>query len=106
MYSDTYSMVKINVHLSELFSIACSLCQSCLLSPLLYVLALELLLQNLEELRGLLFEIGLKRAVSAYVDDATVMVSDTSKVEMVSSIVRKCEPKINVDKQIDLQLGI
>lgn len=52
-----------------------------LLPPLLYVLVLEPQFQKLEQLRGIAFKMGLGRAVSTYMDDVTVMVSDVSEVQ-------------------------
>lgn len=51
------------------------------------MLALEPLLQKLAHLRYIPFELGVRRAVSAYVDDIIIMVPDVSVVEMIDSIL-------------------
>jgi hypothetical protein len=109
MYSGICSVAKINGHLSEPFRITRSVRQGCPLSSLLYVLALEPLLRKLEVLRGIPFELGRGRAVSAYADDVTVMVSDTKEIEVVGTTLKEYElltgAKINQDKSVGLQLG-
>ncbi len=109
MYSGICSVVKLNGHLSEPFQITRSVRQGCPLSSLLYVLTLEPLLRKLEASGGILLELGCTRAVSAYADDVTVMVSDTTKVEVVGTILKEYEAvtgaKINPDKSVGLRLG-
>ena len=91
MYSNICSVVKVNGHLSESFSIARSVRQGCPLSPLLYVLALEPLLRKLEVSRGIPRELGCGRAVSAYADDVTVIVSDISEIEVIGTTLKEYE---------------
>ena len=91
MYSGICSVVRVNGHLSEPFEITRSVRQGCPLSSLLYVLTLEPLLRKLEVLRGIPFELGRGRAVSAYADDVTVMVSDTTEVEVVGTVLKEYE---------------
>lgn len=95
-----------NGHLSEPFSIASSIHQAC---PLLYLKDLELRLKKLEQLRGIPFEQGLGRTMSAYANNVTVMVSDTSEVETIGSTLEEYESvagvKISVEKSEGLRLG-
>ena len=42
-------------------------------------------------LRGIPLELGRGRAVSAYADDVTVMVSDTTEVEVVGTVLKEYE---------------
>ncbi|XP_052826870.1 uncharacterized protein LOC128248756 [Octopus bimaculoides] len=99
MHSDTCSVVKVNGHLSKVFSIACSICKGCPLSPLLYVLALDPLLRKLEQLRGIHY---LTRKGS-------VMMSDVSEVETVGTTLAEYESvagtNVNADKSVGLRLG-
>ena len=81
MYHNTQAVVQVNGRRSGAFAIELSIRQGCLLSPLLYVLALEPLLRRLRDmgtnpaLRGILFAGPLSAKVSAFADDITVFVS-------------------------------
>ena len=89
--------------------------QGCLLSPLLYVLALEPLLRRLRDegtgptLRGIPFVGRLAARVSAFADDITVFVSRRLDIEAVKEAVVEYErilgAKVNFDKSEGLQLG-
>jgi hypothetical protein len=109
MYCNICSVVKVNGHLSESFSIARSVRQGCPLSSLLYVLALEPLLRKLEFSSGIPRELGCGRFTSAYADDVTVIVSDISEIEVIGTTLREYEAvtgaKINHEKSVGLQLG-
>lgn len=109
MHSSTCSMFKVNGHLSEPFRMARSIRHDCLLLPLLYVFAFESLLQKLEQLRGIFFELGHERAILAYADDVTVMVLATSEVKTVGIILTDygsvAGAKINADKSVGLWLS-
>lgn len=103
MHRGTCLVVKVNDCLLEPFGIASSFYQGCSLPPPLYVITLDL--QKLEQLRGILFELGYRRAVSMYADDITIMVSDAFEVEIVNSILTEYElaarAKINTDLYLD-----
>lgn len=92
------SVVKVNSHPSEPFSITCLVHQSYLLSSLLYVLALVPLLWNLELLK-------LKwRGQDLHMRTVSSSWYQTSKVEMVISVAKEYElairAKINADKLV------
>ena len=107
--------MQVNRKRSEAFAIERSIRQSCLLSPLLYVLALEpLLRRQLDEgenpaLRGVPFASCLRIRVSAGADDITVFVSCRLDIKTVKKMVLRYEgiagAKINFDKSKGLRLG-
>ena len=85
------------------------------MSPLLYVLALELLLRWLRDekagpdLHGILFVGPLSAKVSTYADDITVFVSSRLDIKAVKKVVARFEQiagaKINFDKREGLLRG-
>lgn len=79
------SVVKVN--LSKPFGIARLVHQDCPLSRLLYILALEPMLQ----LRSISFEMMQGKAMSACADNVTVIVSDAYEVETASSVLTEYE---------------
>ena len=81
MYHNPQAVVQVNGKHSRAFAIELSAREVCPLSPLLYVLALKLLLRRLRDegsnpaLRGVPFAGPLMARVSAFADDITVFVS-------------------------------
>ena len=110
MYHNPQAVVLVNGMRSEAFAIEC-----CLLSPLLYVLALEPLLCRLRDekaslvLLGILFAGSLSAKVSTYADDITVFVSCCLDIKAVKKVVARYEQiaraNIHSDKSEGLQLG-
>ena len=108
-------VVQVNGKRSRAFAIERSVRQSCPLSLLLYVLALEPLLHRLKDgkasqaLRGIPFAGSLSAKVSAYADDITVFVYCRLDIKAVKKVVSRYEQisgaKINFDKSEALQLG-
>ena len=80
-YHNPQGVVQVNGRRLRVFAIERSVRQGCPLSPLLYVLALELLLCRLRDektnpvLHGVPFTVPLTARVSAFADDITVFVS-------------------------------
>ena len=115
MYHNPQAVVQVNGRRSGVIAIECSVQQSCSLSPLLYVLALEPLLRRLKDegtspaLRGIPFVVHLAARVSAFADDVTVFVSHRQDIEAVKEAVVECqriaEAKFNFDKSEGLHLG-
>ena len=115
MYHNPQAVVQVNRKRSEAFVIEWSVQQGCPLSPLLYVLALEPLLQRLRNkkaspaLHGIPFAGSLSAKVSAYADDMTVFVSHLLDLTAMKKVVARYEHiagvKINFDKSEGLQFG-
>lgn len=66
-------MIKVNGLLLESFSITCSVCQGCLFSPLLYMLALKYLLKKLDILKSIPQDLGYGRFVTVCADIAVIV---------------------------------
>ena len=110
-----YCNPQVNRKCLEAFTIEHLIQQGYLLSPLLYVLALEPLLCRLRDekaspaLRCILFAGPLLPKVSVYADDITVFVSCRLDIKAVKKVVARYEQiaggKLNFDKSKGLQLG-
>ena len=115
MYHNPQAVVQVNGRRSRAFAIERSVRQGCPLSPLLYVLALKLLLCRLRDegtnpaLRGIPFAGSLTARVSAFADDITVFVSRRLDIKAVKKAVGEYEriagAKVNFDKSEGLRLG-
>ena len=115
MYHNPQAVLQVNGRRFGAFAIECSVRQSCPLSPLLYVLALEPLLRRLRDegtspaLRSVPFAGHLAARVSAFADDITVFVSRRLDIEAVKEAVVEYEriagAKVNFDKSEGLRLG-
>ena len=115
MYHNPQAVVQVNGKRSRAFAIERSARQGCPLSPILYVLALELLLRRLRDeraspaLRGVSFAGCVGAKFSAYADDITVFVSRRMNILVVKKAVERYEKvagaKINFDESEDLWLG-
>ena len=107
--------LQVNGRRSRAFAIERSVWQGCPLSPILYVLALELLLCRLRDeetnlaLRSVPFAGSLTARVSAFADDITVFVSRHLDIKAVKKAVGEYEliagVKVNFDKSEGLRLG-
>lgn len=108
MYGGIRSTVHINGYLSEPFSIKHLVCQECLLSTLLYALALEPLLQKWENFGDVPNELGCGKSVSTYVNDVTISMSE-AQLPCVEDALKRYKvvavTKINKNKTIDLQFS-
>ena len=115
MYHNPQAVVQVNGRRSGVIAIERSVRQGCLLSPLLYVPALEPLLRRLRDegtspaLRGIPFVGRLVDRVSEFADDVTVFVSRRQDIEAVKAAVveyeRIARSKVNFDKSEGLRLG-
>ena len=88
MYHNQQAVVQVNGKRSEAFAIERSVWQGSFLSPLLYVLALELFFLRLRDgenpaLRGVLFADRLR----AYADDITIFMSRRSDIKAVKKAI-------------------
>lgn len=102
MYSDICSVVQVNSYLSEPCNIIHSVHQGCPLLPLLYAMALHLLLQKLKALRGILRKLERGQTVSAYANDVTVVVPNTNHIYLGGTVLKEFEvvtgARINQEK--------
>ena len=112
MYHNPQAVLQVNGRRSRVFTIECSVRQGCILSPLLYVLALEPLLSNEGTnlaLHSVSFAGPLTARVSAFADDITVFVFHRLDIKAVKKAVGEYEriagAKVNFDKSKGLQLG-
>lgn len=94
MYSSTYAVIHVNGYLSEHFSIMLLVDQEYVLWSLLYV---EPLLLKSKTLRGISHDLGRGRAISAYVDGITIIVSISRHKRIQSN-----DGKINQEKSVSL----
>ena len=97
IYHNPQAVVQVNRRRSRAFAIERSVRQSCSLSPLLYVLALEPLLRRLSDeganlaLRSIPFASPLTARVYAFSNDITVFVSRHLDIEAVKKAVAEYE---------------
>ena len=115
MYHNPQAVVQVNGKRSEAFAIKQSVRQGCLLSPLLYVFAMESLLQRLWDektspaLRSIRLAGALSVKVSAYADDITVFMSRRLEIKAVKKAMAMYKQiawaKINLNKSEGLQLA-
>ena len=115
MYYNPQAVVQVNGRRSRVFAIEPSVRQGCLLSPLLYVVALKPLLRRLRDkrtspsLRDVPFAGPLTARVSAFADDITVFVSRRLDIKAVKEAVVEYEriagAKVNFDKSKGFRLG-
>ena len=109
LYYNLHAVVQLNEKHSEAFAIEESVWQGCPLSPLLYVLPLELQLRRLKDeepnpaLRGVPFAGWVSAKVSAYADDITVFVSRRLDILAGKKAVERYEEV--VDDKINFGLG-
>lgn len=107
--SDIRSVIRVNGHLFKSFKIMHSVLREFSLSSFLYALNLEPLLQKLATLRGISRELECGRSVSAYADDATVIVPNHGHIEIVDETLKEYDAvvrvKINSEKSLNLWLG-
>ena len=113
LYASPGVMVEVNGVRSEPFTLTRSIRQGCPLSPMLYILALELFLHRKKAnpvLRGLTLP-GTSEVAryTAYADDVSVLVTSSAEVEEVSKEIGRYEAvtgaKINREKSVGLRLG-
>ena len=115
LYDNPQAVVQGNGRRLGAFVIERSVRQSCPLSPLLYVLALEPLLRRLRDertrpaLRGISLTGSVRAKISAFSDDITVFVSRRLDKGAVKMAVERYEnvvgAKVNFDKSEGLRLG-
>ena len=104
LYHNPQAMVQVNGKCSGAFAIERSVRQGCLLSPLLYVLALETLIRRLRDggthpaLRRILLTGRVRAKISGFADDITVFVFRRRDIVAVKKAV-------NFDNSEGLRLG-
>ena len=112
LYDNPCSQVIVNPELSEEFTLTRSVRQGCSMSPLLYTLILEPLLENIrqdKEIEGIKIPGGGEQKSKAFADD-TIML--TTKDSSITKIIKKFEEygeasgnKINIAKTSIMNIG-
>lgn len=106
MYNDTLSRMAINGHISKVFKLSRGVRQGCPLSPLLYIITAEALLEYVrknETVRGFVLPTGKSCSkVKGYADDGNYYLNDLMSVEFLLEIMemycRATESKLNREK--------
>ena len=113
-YSDVRSAVNVNGYISKSFSLSRGVRQGCPLSPLLYVLVVEVLLCNIRSnplISGLVLPGSFSSlpCVSAYADDTSLVISSdrafSEVFDVYSLYERGSGAKLNLSKCKGLWLG-
>ena len=110
LYKNPQSKLLVNYTLSEPFSLTRSIRQGCSLSPLLYILPLEPLLENIRQNTTGIYLPGAGRAkLSVYADDTTFLVSSNNGIIKIMDIFhlfgKGSGSKLNVSKTVAMGLG-
>lgn len=115
LYTDIYSILKINGSLTRPFSINRGIRQGCSMSGILYAIAIEPLLTVLRRQLGGISTVGPSTSemvtvkLSAYADDVTVIIrsnEDVCNLETALEIYQKASSaRINWQKSTSLLLG-
>ncbi len=106
LYNETLSQISINGHISEVFVLSRGVRQGCPLSPLLYIITAEALLEyvrSCDTVKGFVLPTGNPCSkAKGYADDGNYYLSDLISVEFLLEIIemygRASESKLNRDK--------
>ena len=110
LYRNPQSQLLVNHTLSDPFTLTRSIRQGCSLSPLLYILTLEPLLENIRQNTTGINIPGNDRAkLLAYADDTTFLVSSNNEIIKIMDIFhlfgKGSGSKLNVSKTVAMGLG-
>ena len=110
LYKSPTAKLLINHTLSDPFLLTRSIRQGCSLSPLLYIICLEPLLQKIRSLDiGIILPGGMNKTLIAYADDTTFLVKSNSEIEMIINTFNHfgegSGSKINIQKTSVMGLG-
>lgn len=113
LYFETQSQVIINGFVSDLFILSRGVRQGCPLSPLLFIISVEPLLENIRknnEIKGFRLPSGKSCSkVKGYADDANYYLHDLASVvvllEVIEEFGKASEAKLNRDKTKLLLVG-
>jgi len=86
LYQEQSTKIKINNHISESFMLNCGVRQGDPLSPLLFVLCIEPLIQaiiNDPNIKGISLPDGTKVKITAYADDVATFASDDEDIQAI-----------------------
>ena len=106
LYNETLSQISINGHVSEIFVLSRGVRQGCPLSPLLYIITAETLLEYIREcntVNGFVLPTGNACSkTKGYADDGNYYLNDLISVEFLLEIIemygKASESKLNRDK--------
>lgn len=112
-YTGTQSAIQVNGYLADFFSLSRGVRQGCPLSPLLYVLVVEVLAANIRaspDIQGLTLPgVAEPCVTSQYADDTTILVCTDESILQVFKIYEKFErasgAKLNPTKSKGLWAG-
>ena len=112
LYDNPCSQVIVNQEVSEAFTLTRSVRQGCSLSPLLYALILEPLLESIRqdpEIKGIEIPGGGKQKSKAFADDTMMLVTED---KTIGKIIGKFQDfgkvsgsKINIEKTCAMNIG-
>ena len=111
LYSNAYTKININGFLTEEIQLKCGVRQGCPLSPLLYVMIIELLALQLRANPNVVgFTIQGEKIISThYADDAVIKITQNRCFKEVYKDIRDYEratgAKVNYDKTVGLWVG-
>ena len=112
LYTDIFSCVRVNGHLTETFSLTRGVRQGCPLSPLLYVIVAEVFAISIRQnsnIQGIPIPPRATNKISQYADDTTLTVVGDKSIDEVFSTVTLFEQasgaRINLQKCEGLWLG-
>ncbi|KAK6191805.1 hypothetical protein SNE40_003397 [Patella caerulea] len=113
LYTDIYSSVIVNGHVSDNFSVTRSVRQGCSLSPLLYILSLEpfyVKVRNDKQIKGIVIPgSGEEAKIVGYADDTTGICSTVASVERLLFQCKRFSvvsgSKLNLEKTKGLCFG-
>lgn len=112
IYNNAHSHLLINNSVTSAFHIQKSVRQGCPLSPLLYILSLEPLLENIRQdnsIKGLYIPNTVGKKILAYADDTTFLVQTEKAIQTViekfNNFGKGSGGKINVEKSKVMGIG-
>ena len=110
LYKQPQSQLLVNHALSDPFSLTRSIRQGCSLSPLLYILTLEPLLEKIRQNHtGIALPGGTSATLTAYADDTTFFVKSNKEITYILDTFKlfgkASGSKLNIQKTVTMGLG-
>ena len=112
LYDNPCSQVIVNQEMSEAFTLTRSVRQGCSLSPLLYALILEPLLESIRqdpEIKGIEIPGGGKQKIKTFADDTMMVVTEDKTIGKIigkfQDFGKASGSKINIEKTCAMNIG-
>ena len=112
IYAEARSCVKINGVLTDSFRLERSVRQGCPLSPILYALSVEPMINMIRNdigIKGIELEPGQIVKISSYADDTTIMVRDKGSIERALELIdtygKAAGARVNIGKSEVMYIG-